>query len=50
MLILEPNIVWDHTQGFDVVLKKDVEAKVTPGERTGLLSHNGCQCTHISVA
>ncbi|GIM02641.1 hypothetical protein Vretimale_7428, partial [Volvox reticuliferus] len=32
MMILEPNIVWEHTKSFVPGVGKDVEANVTPGE------------------
>ncbi|EFJ46943.1 hypothetical protein VOLCADRAFT_105249 [Volvox carteri f. nagariensis] len=32
MMILEPNIVWEHTKGFVPGVGRDVEANVTPGE------------------
>ncbi|KAG2495930.1 hypothetical protein HYH03_005861 [Edaphochlamys debaryana] len=32
MLILEPNIVWEHTQAYVSAVGKEVEASVTPGE------------------
>jgi hypothetical protein len=31
MMILEPNIVWDHTHAFNSVVGKEVEAQYCPG-------------------
>lgn len=31
MMILEPNIVWDHTHNFNNVVGKEVEAQYCPG-------------------
>ena len=32
MMILEPNIVWDHTKGYVAALGKDIESQYCPAD------------------
>jgi hypothetical protein len=46
MMILEPNIVWDHTHAFNNVVGKEVEAQYCPGTPAAL---QGCRDTLHNV-